>query len=85
MMRYGIQSNPRQLAWTSSPKAYAELYIDDAALSCPLSMKSLYRDKLEVGFYQQGEGWKYDVSRPYVDWITVREILIEMDLINDYE
>lgn len=34
---YGIQSNPSQLSWTTSPKAYAELYIDDAALGCPLT------------------------------------------------
>lgn len=33
---YGIQSNPSQKHWTSSPKAYAQLYIDDAALGCPL-------------------------------------------------
>jgi hypothetical protein len=34
---YGIQSNPTQHTWTTSPKAYAQLYIDDAALGCPLS------------------------------------------------
>jgi hypothetical protein len=33
---YGIQSNPTQHKWTTSPKAYAQLYIDDAALGCPL-------------------------------------------------
>jgi len=33
---YGIQSNPTQHAWTSSPKAYGQIYIDDAALGCPL-------------------------------------------------
>lgn len=33
---YGIQTNPTQNEWTSSPKCYAELYIDDAALGCPL-------------------------------------------------
>lgn len=33
---WGIQSNPNQGKWTTSPKAYAELYIDDAALGCPL-------------------------------------------------
>lgn len=34
---YGIQRNPTQDNWTQSPKAYAQLYIDDAALGCPLS------------------------------------------------
>ncbi len=33
---YGIQTNPTQKAWTSSPKAHCQLYIDDAALGCPL-------------------------------------------------
>jgi hypothetical protein len=33
---YGIQSNPTQLQWTTSPKSYAELMIDDTALGCPL-------------------------------------------------
>lgn len=34
---YGVQRNPTQDDWTDSPKAYAHLYIDDAALGCPLS------------------------------------------------
>jgi hypothetical protein len=33
---YGIQANPTQRDWTESPKAYGQLYIDDAALGCPL-------------------------------------------------
>lgn len=33
---YGIQENPAQKSWTSSPKAYAAAYIDDAAVGCPL-------------------------------------------------
>jgi len=32
----GINVNPRQGKWTNSPKAYAQLYIDDAALGIPL-------------------------------------------------
>lgn len=33
---FGINNNPGQASWTKSPKAYANLYIDDAALGCPL-------------------------------------------------
>ncbi|MCL2160308.1 MAG: HAD family hydrolase [Betaproteobacteria bacterium] len=33
---YGIQKDPLQHSWTKSPKAYAHVYIDDAALGCPL-------------------------------------------------
>ena len=34
---YGIQTNPTQRSWTTSPKCYAELFIDDAGLGIPLS------------------------------------------------
>ena len=33
---FGVNSNPSQGGWTKSPKAYANLYIDDAAFGCPL-------------------------------------------------
>lgn len=33
---YGLNTNPRQREWTMSPKAYAHLYIDDAAFGVPL-------------------------------------------------
>ena len=33
---HGVNVNPTQHTWTKSPKAYGQLYIDDAALGCPL-------------------------------------------------
>lgn len=33
---WGINNNPEQSSWTQSPKAYCNIYIDDAALGCPL-------------------------------------------------
>ena len=33
---FGVNENPDQSVWTSSKKAYAQIYIDDAALGCPL-------------------------------------------------
>ena len=33
---YGIQVNPNQENWTTSPKAHGQIYIDDRALGCPL-------------------------------------------------
>lgn len=33
---YGVNANPEQRSWTASPKVYADLYIDDAALGVPL-------------------------------------------------
>lgn len=33
---WSVNKNPEQIKWTQSPKVYAPLYIDDAALGCPL-------------------------------------------------
>lgn len=33
---HGVNANPTQKEWTQSPKAYGQLYIDDAAFGCPL-------------------------------------------------
>lgn len=33
---WGVQENPEQAEWTSSPKAYGHIYIDDSALGVPL-------------------------------------------------
>ena len=43
---WGIQANPEQHTWTHSPKAYAQMYIDDAALGCPL----IYTNEIERPF-----------------------------------
>lgn len=61
---YGIQTNPNQ-GWTTSPKAYAHLYIDDAALGCPLkySMDNIHHE-----------------PRPFVDWIEVDRMLKNLGL-----
>jgi|SRR5690606_19568140 len=63
---YGIQKNPTQDNWTTSPKCYAQLYIDDAALGCPLKQDYIEDDKgLAINFK----------GRPYVDWNAVENIL----------
>ncbi len=67
---YGIQTNPTQKLWTSSPKSYAELMIDDSALGCPLKW-----DTIEVN------GVLTNVGRPYVDWVKVEELLKRIGLI----
>lgn len=33
---YGVNTDPDQKSWTSSPKAYSNIYVDDAAYGCPL-------------------------------------------------
>jgi hydroxymethylpyrimidine pyrophosphatase-like HAD family hydrolase len=42
---YGINENPTQKNWTKSPKAYAQIYIDDAALGCPLEWNKELSDR----------------------------------------
>lgn len=33
---WAANNNPEQGSWTESPKVYAQKYIDDAAIGCPL-------------------------------------------------
>lgn len=33
---FSININPTQHTWTGSPKAYAQVYVDDAAFGCPM-------------------------------------------------
>ena len=33
---WAVNRNPEQEQWTTSPKVYADIYIDDSALGCPL-------------------------------------------------
>ena len=47
---YGINTNPTQHTWTTSPKAHASLYIDDRRLGVPL----IYNEfEEEAEFYNQ--------------------------------
>lgn len=41
---WGVNENPEQKSWTDSPKIYANLYIDDAAVGCPKKLN----DKGEI-------------------------------------
>lgn len=40
---FGVNENPTQKSWTASPKVYAHIYIDDAALGCPLTTDNITR------------------------------------------
>lgn len=37
---FGINRNPDQEEWSNSPKIYAHIYVDNAALGCPLILPS---------------------------------------------
>ena len=42
---YGVNEDPGQKDWTQSPKVFANLYIDDAALGCPLIVNRALADR----------------------------------------
>lgn len=52
---YGIQTNPTQKNWTSSPKAYGHVYIDDAALGCPLIFDETFHSRPYVDWVKVEE------------------------------
>lgn len=45
---YGVNQNPTQAKWTSSPKVYAHYYIDDAALGTPLMYHAVHGNRFYV-------------------------------------
>lgn len=60
---FGVNENPTQKGWTVSPKCYAEIYIDDAALGAPL----------REGDFDEGNEVQ---ERPFIDWNEVRRLLL---------
>ena len=42
---YGVNEDPTQKEWTSSPKIFAHIYIDDAALGVPLKSDPQLSDR----------------------------------------
>ena len=51
---FGINENPTQKTWTTSPKPYCHIYIDDAALGVPLLSNS-ESDRPFVNWYMVSE------------------------------
>ena len=45
---FGANENPIQSQWTTSPKVYGHLYIDDAALGCPLKYDPNFHNRAYV-------------------------------------
>lgn len=54
---YDVNHNMSQTSWTSSPKVYAQIYIDDAALGAPLLVPSCRKTRPYVD---------WDVVRKYL-------------------
>lgn len=53
---HGVQINPDQKRWTSSPKAYGQLIIDDASLGAPLKMDLKLSNRAFIE-WNQVEDW----------------------------
>lgn len=49
---FGVNENSEQKAWTQSPKPYAHLYIDDAALGVPLMYRTDMSNRPFVDWWQ---------------------------------
>lgn len=47
ILLFGVNENPQQSTWTTSPKPYAHLYIDDAALGVPLVISKQGRNYVD--------------------------------------
>ena len=71
---WGVNNNPEQDTWTTSPKVYANIYIDDAALGTPLTL--LVRDSGIAGTW-----FSIYKGRPFVNWVEIRRLLVERGIL----
>jgi len=60
---YAVNENPEQSSWTSSAKVYANLYIDDCALGCPIRFEDGIRRPF-VDWHKVRERLSYDGVLP---------------------
>ena len=60
----GVNHFPGQETWTTSPKVYAQVYIDDAALGCPTLMDENGRIFVDWRIVASAFGYKYDDLLP---------------------
>lgn len=72
---YGVNENPCQQGWTTSPKVYGNIYIDDASLGAPLKKDDSPHPILGA-------------APPYIDWkiasiyLFYQGFLTEQDIID---
>lgn len=60
---FGINENPQQKEWTESNKAYAQVYVDDAAFGCPMHKPD--------GFNRHAVDWS--VVGPQIETLLLRK------------
>ena len=56
----GANHTPGQATWTTSPKVYAQIYIDDAALGCPTNYDGTGRPYVDWHIVAKAFGYDYD-------------------------
>ena len=56
----GVNHCPGQSTWTTSPKVYANVYIDDAALGCPTNYDGINRPYVDWKIVAKAFGYDYD-------------------------
>ena len=61
---HGVNRNPDQDSWTSSPKAYGKIYVDDAAFGCPFTQF--------IGFKRLCVNWS--IVGPGIEQILLRRL-----------
>lgn len=68
---FGANRNPTQSRWTTSPKVYAHLYIDDAALGCPLKYDPELSDRPYVDWNKIAGFLHARGLIPYEDYVEI--------------
>lgn len=73
---FGINENPTQKEWTSSPKPYCHIYIDDAALGAPLKFDFNISQRPFIDWESvRNRLGKYDIipsAKVEIDWSGAR-------------
>ncbi|GHU10968.1 hypothetical protein FACS1894151_10560 [Spirochaetia bacterium] len=78
---YGVNEDPGQKEWTKSPKVFANIYIDDAALGCPLKRPFDAQMLQEIG-YSESDIEEMNLStRPYVNWKEISRYFNKVGII----
>lgn len=74
---YGVNTNPTQKSWTQSPKTYAQYYIDDHAVGCPLiSDAECIIQEYSSTMCSLGTKSCISKHKPAVDWSKVGPLVL---------
>jgi hypothetical protein len=68
---FGVNENPEQHTWTSSPKAWAHIYIDDSAIGCPLLFGPVLGERPYVDWSRVGPL----VMQQIIEWMREDETI----------